>query len=282
MHIDNLYKNREVLLFKEVYAMEKIHGTSAHVSWKNGELSFFAGGVKQANFEALFNKEELSASFRALGYPEVVVYGEAYGGSCQGMAKLYGKSLAFVAFEVKVDEAWLNVPNAFDLATRLGFSFVDFKLVPATVEALDIELQRDSVQAVRNGMGEGHRREGIVIRPPIEVVKNNGARIIAKHKNEGFQETQTHRPLDPEALKVLEDAEKIAEEWVTPMRLAHVLDAFPEAGMEKTGEIIKAMVADVEREAGEEIISSPKVRAAIGKKTAVLFKSRLKSVLEER
>ena len=33
-HIDNLYRNQDVLLFKEVYALEKIHGTSAHVSFK--------------------------------------------------------------------------------------------------------------------------------------------------------------------------------------------------------------------------------------------------------
>lgn len=32
--IENLYKNRRIMLFKECYAMEKIHGTSAHVGWK--------------------------------------------------------------------------------------------------------------------------------------------------------------------------------------------------------------------------------------------------------
>ena len=56
MHIDNLYKNQEVLLFKECYAMEKIHGTSAHIRSKREEsetifvkkiknnLSFSSGG----------------------------------------------------------------------------------------------------------------------------------------------------------------------------------------------------------------------------------------------
>lgn len=31
MHIDNLYKDARVLSFKHVYALEKIHGTSAHI-----------------------------------------------------------------------------------------------------------------------------------------------------------------------------------------------------------------------------------------------------------
>ena len=30
-HIDNLYKNQDILKFKECYALEKIHGTSASV-----------------------------------------------------------------------------------------------------------------------------------------------------------------------------------------------------------------------------------------------------------
>ena len=32
-HIDNLYKDQRILLFRECFALEKIHGTSAHVSW---------------------------------------------------------------------------------------------------------------------------------------------------------------------------------------------------------------------------------------------------------
>lgn len=36
MHIDNLYKSQTLLMFRECYALEKIHGTSAHVMWKDG------------------------------------------------------------------------------------------------------------------------------------------------------------------------------------------------------------------------------------------------------
>ncbi len=53
MHIDNLYKNQEILMLKECYAMEKIHGSSAHISWKNdsfmesGIVNFFCGALKK-------------------------------------------------------------------------------------------------------------------------------------------------------------------------------------------------------------------------------------------
>jgi len=66
MHIDNLYKNQDILMFKECYACEKIHGTSAHVSWKNGKLSFFSGGVEYLEFVNLFDQEKLTDKFTEL------------------------------------------------------------------------------------------------------------------------------------------------------------------------------------------------------------------------
>ena len=63
MHIDNLYKNTDILMFKECYALEKIHGSSAHLAYKvqDGKpmLSFFAGGTSHAQFVAMFDKKVL-------------------------------------------------------------------------------------------------------------------------------------------------------------------------------------------------------------------------------
>ena len=277
LHIGNLYKECEVLLFKQVYAMEKIHGTSSHISWKDGELKFFAGGSNYNTFIALFDHEALKNAFLFLDYPEVTVYGEAYGGKCQGMAKTYGDKLRFVAFEVRIGDCWLKVPDAASVVSDLGLDFVHFRLIDATIEIIDAELLLDSVQAVKNGMGEGHKREGIVLRPMIELTKNNGERIIAKHKREDFQETKTRRNLDEDKLKVLDDAEKIAEEWVTMNRLEHVLDAYPlNLDIKETGHVITAMIEDIEREGEHEIVESRDARKSIGIRTAKLFKEKLK------
>ena len=70
-------------------------------------------------------------------------------------------------------------------------------------------------------------------------------------------------------------SEDIAVEWVTPMRLNHVLDKFSSAGIEKTGDTIKAMIEDVEREGKGEVIVSRELRGAIGRCTASLFKKLL-------
>ena len=209
-------------MFKKLFALEKLHGTSARVSWIDGQLRLSPGGGKIANFEKLFDQDDLRERFVKLGHESVVVYGELYGGSIMRMSNTYGKEQRFTAFEIKIGEAWLSVPNAFDVSNKLGLEFVHFVEIPGELEAIDAEKDADSVQAMRNGMGTGHQREGIVLRPPIECRNNRGARIVAKHKTDKFCETMTPRKVrDP--LKVLA-GEKAALEWVTDMRLAHVLD----------------------------------------------------------
>jgi len=280
MHIENLYKNQDILLFKECFAMEKIHGTSAHVSWKDGAIHLFSGGVSYDEFKKLFDEVRLTELFEALKKDSVVVFGEAYGGKCQGMSKTYGKELRFVAFEVKIGDSWLDVPSAEGVAHHLGLDFVPYVRCSTNIEELNQQRDSFSVQAKKNGIEGDHKREGVVLRPIIEVVKNNGKRIIAKHKADDFQEVKTPRSIDKDKLQVLAKAEEIASEWVTPMRLNHVLQNFPEYTIQDTGKIINAMIEDVEMESKGEIIESADARRAISRKTAIMFKDTLKKSLQ--
>jgi len=286
-HIPNLYKAREILLFKEVFALEKIHGTSAHIAWTarptfaaGGVVRFFAGGIDHARFVALFDTDALAAKFREIGQDDVTVYGEAYGGKCQGMGKTYGPDLRFVVFDVKIDASWLAVPQAEDIAEHLGLEFVEYCKVSTDIASLDAARDADSVQALRNGMGAGHLREGIVLRPLVEVRMNNGERIIAKHKSDAFAE-RLHQPkIGKEPTEQMTEARAIADEWVTPMRLTHVLDKMPpETGIEQTGDVIRAMLEDVLREAAGEIEDTKDVRKAVGQAAARMFKARLQGAL---
>jgi hypothetical protein len=290
MHIENLYRpeGQHVLLFREVYAMEKVHGTSAHVSWNDGAVGFFAGGAKHATFSSIFD-QDLADRFKAIGQPKVMVFGEAYGGSQQKMKTVYGAEMRFIAFEVKIETEtgpnWLSVPQAADVVEKLGLEFVPFVRVPADVPALDAQRDAPSEVAKRRGMGDNHPREGIVIRPLIEVRMNNGERVIAKHKGEAFSEVANPRPVvDPEKLVVLLAAEAIATEWVTSMRLDHVCDALAEAGtpvgeMSHTPIVIRAMIADVKRESTGEVVWSVDAEKAIGSATAKMWKARVSRVV---
>lgn len=283
MHINNLYKVQDILMFRECYALEKIHGTSAHISYtKEKGVTFFSGGENYDRFSKLFDLSIID-KFVVLGIDSVTVYGEAYGGKQQGMSATYGKELRFVVFDVKVGDSWLSVPNAHDVATKLGLEFVHYNKVPTTIEALDTERDADSVQAVRNGVGSGKLREGVVLRPLIELTKNDGSRIIVKHKRVEFSETAKPREVDPAKLTILTQANEIATEWVTSMRLEHVVDRLKSVGHkmdgpEYTSYAIGAMVDDIKREAEDEVIWSKEVERAIGKATALLFKQKVTSI----
>lgn len=283
LHIENLYRPeaQRLLLFKELYALEKVHGTSAHIRWTDGQLGFHSGGEKQSRFEGLFDHEALRKAFQEMGHEKVVVYGEAYGGAQQKQAWRYGPELRFVAFDVMIGDHWLTVPSADEVVTKnLGLRFVDYAKVPAELSALDAERDRPSTEAKRNGVEGDQPREGVVLRPVIELTHATG-RLIAKHKRDDERETKTPRKVvDPSQLETLTKAEEIAEEWVTPTRLEHVLDKLPpDIGPEKTRDVIAAMTEDVLREGSGEFVDSKEARAAIGRKAAKLFLNHLKMVL---
>ena len=295
IHIDNLYKNQEILLFKDCYALEKIHGTSTNLTWRNNsDLNFHPGGIDFSDFVCLFDIPYLRQELTKLELGDIKIYGEAYGGKCQGMSNTYGKELKFIVFDIKIDGLWLSVPQAEVVTKRLGLEFVSYQKIEATVSQIKVQAYMPSIQAQRNMIGtsvgngvliitEYKEREGVVLRPLIELTKNNGERIIAKYKIEKFQETKKKRTLiSEEKLQVLIKADEIAEEWVTNMRLTHILDTFPGADIRQTGCIIKNMIGDIKRESEKEVIWSKEVEKAIGKNTAQLFKKRLQSNLEEK
>ena len=69
-HIVNLYRpdGQTILLFRECWALEKVHGTSAHVSFvRSGAggiaVSFSPGAESAERFRALFDADKLLSAF---------------------------------------------------------------------------------------------------------------------------------------------------------------------------------------------------------------------------
>jgi len=278
-HIGNLYQNQTILQFKRCFWTEKVHGTSASLSWNSGTLKYSPGGCKYDTFVAIFNHEALVAAFTELGHDEVVVYGEQYGGKQQGMSKTYGPDPKFIVFEVQVGEFWLDVPKAANVAEKLGLEFVPWGEIPAEMADIDAARDADSEVAVRRGMGPGHKREGVVLRPITEWIHQSGhGPIRVKHKREDFQETRTKRVVgDPLAVQAGEAA---ALEWVTDERMRHVCDHVAAVlgrppVMENVRDVIAAMIEDVLREGAEEVTDDRPTRKAIGTAAVKAFKARL-------
>lgn len=279
-HIENLYRSQDILLFKECYALEKVHGMSAWITLHREKgLTFYAGGASEVNFRALFDADKVKAHLESLGCEEATVFGEVHGGDIMHASNTYGKQMAFVAFDLQIDRLFLSVPQMDELLTKFGFEVIPYKKIPTTMEAIDAERDAPSIVAVRRGITEPKPREGVVLRPLMELTKNNGERIIAKHKIEKHSERRTPQKVeDPAKLKVLADAKAIAEEWVTPNRFEHVVSKLRAMGtiigceMRHAPIIIAAMQEDVTREAKGEIIVSKEAMNAIGKKTVELLR----------
>lgn len=278
--IPNLEKDQTILMFKECYALEKIHGTSAHIKYKDGNLSFFSGGCVHKNFVSIFDKEALE-NYAKKRSGDFVIYGEAYGGKINGGSKTYCKDIKFVVFDVKVGDCWLSVPDAYEVSKSMGLDFVMFWRCPTNIDYLNMRRDCNSVQAYKNGMGSDKMSEGVVLRPIVEMTTNSGRRICAKYKRAEFCERKTKQEVTPERMKVLSDANDIAEEWVTMNRLDNILSHIekkPE--ISDIRDIIKLMVQDVETEAKDEIVESREARKAISRLAAKLFKEKLTIDLE--
>lgn len=289
MSINNLYRNPGILNeILEWWALEKIHGTSARISFSDKEVKFFSGGEKYEKFVGLFGVELLKTKFLELqaqkNFEKIVIYGEAYGGKQQKMSHTYGNDLKFICFEVQIDDKWLNVPDAEQIVLNFGLEFVSYKKISAEnreqLEKLLKEARDEqSIQAIRNSIGEGKTREGIVMRPIVEKNDLLGERIIYKYKTTEFSENKNPRDL----VKIsFSENTKLAEDWVTLRRLEHILDKFSQKKQPEISDIIKEMEKDIFKEAGDEITDSIAVRKAIRKESAKLYITFLKNKLESK
>lgn len=287
LHIRNLSaKDQDILLFKEAFAMEKVHGTSTHISWDGKEVKFFSGGTKYENFIALFDKDKLIQLFTdKFGPIPVTIYGEGAGGKEQGMSATYGKNLFFIAFDVKVNNSWLSVPQAENVVQYFELEFVPYHKISVNLESLNCERDRPSEVAIRRGCGDNKIREGIVVRPLQEFTKSNSERVILKHKRPEFGERKAKIEKDTNGEFILTEARKIADECVVMNRLNNILSHHPEfIGIENTSDVIKTMLFDIKREAQEEGIVkewTKEIDKQIGHNTVILYKEYLKHQLLE-
>jgi hypothetical protein len=249
---------------------EKIHGTSAWFTFKDSKLLFHSGGETLETFRAVFNVPELETNLK--GSACVQVYGEAYGGKQQKMAHVYGPNLKFVVFDVKINDCWLDVMDAEHFAHYLGLEYVHYMVGRCTVELIEAEMRRESVQALRNGVGQGLEREGVVVRPMRERVDAFGERVIYKHVNRMFSELKTTPKLG-ERLQMERDTAKILDQWVTPQRLQHVLTHTSLSSVAKVfiPKLVSEVAEDIKRECVNEFEWTPEIEKAIKSAAGKLF-----------
>ena len=301
--ISNLYADTRILEQPECYALEKIHGSSAHLHYvpaggdpapgsrgtrlatDDATLVMFSG-AQQPAFEKLFNTGHLLNVFGLMGVP-VKVHGEIYGGKVQNGTWRYGPELRFVVFDVNYNGEWLTIPEAEAVTKLLGLEFVHYVRIPTQLPLIDAMRDATSEQAIRNGVttkdGPFIRREGVVLRPIEEKPDYRGDRICAKHKRAEERETKTIREVNTEKIALKQAAREIAEEWVTENRIKNARSHHSETEWVLTNmrNLIRYVHDDVYKEAGSELTQTPETSKELCSVAAKLIKQSFENALKE-
>ncbi|MHA1270292.1 MAG: RNA ligase family protein [Candidatus Helarchaeota archaeon] len=111
----------------------------------------------------------------------VCLYGEGYGARIQkGGGKYIPDGVDFILFDVKIDFYWLKDENIRDIARKLGI-----KVVPIIHRGT----LHDAIQMCRKGFKSifgDFIAEGIVLKPEVDLLMQNGERVITKVKYKDF------------------------------------------------------------------------------------------------
>ena len=113
------------------------------------------------------------------------IYGEGYGAGIQKAGTHYiSKGVAFIVFDVKVNDIYLKIDARDDIANKLGAPIVPF----IGYFTLD-----EAIEYVRNGFkstiaeDKNFMAEGLVLRTELGLRNRMGKRLIVKVKYEDFE-----------------------------------------------------------------------------------------------
>ena len=172
---------------------EKVDGMNIRVIWKplynNSIPKFhvsFVGRTNKAEIPThLFNKlqEIFPVEKFKKEYPEteMCLYGEGYGVKIQKGGKYISYGVDFILFDIGINGFWLSRKNIEDIANKL-----EIKVVPIIGEGTLHEAIRMTKKGVTSTFGN-FIMEGFVLRPKVDLLFQNGNRVITKIKHKDFQ-----------------------------------------------------------------------------------------------
>ncbi len=270
-HIDNLTSNSDLYLLKEVVCTEKVDGTNARFGLVEGQ--FLVGGRNiifgpnddPFGFHSWVIENDIEARVRRAfpDDPTVTIFGEWFGPGIQKGID-YGKERRFAGFDICFGKNWADPYEVHEF-----FAKMDLPTVPIVYRGPMEQEYIDNLRGWTTRVGmqkEGNVWEGVVITPPRILRDRWGGRLIAKAKNPTFSEV-ARAPKEPKPGVAQEDVDALLA-YCTPERLRHVLTALREQGVDvttqkTTGEVIRAMIEDVLREATDLTVAQRSIAGKI-------------------
>lgn len=168
-----------------VYVTEKIHGTNGKWVYSDGEL--YCGSRTKFRKDSIWNKIAEKHGLRDIlsKHPGLVLYGEVYGPGIQDLT--YGVTEPTVAFFDVYDTRngrWMPSGQFFDFLYEHNLPGVPILKVGGFNLAECYELAEG--QTTLLPPGEGHVREGIVVKPELEGWDQEIGRVFLKLAGEGY------------------------------------------------------------------------------------------------
>lgn len=274
-HIENIDEVPAVFELPEVVVTEKVHGSAMRIGLIDGKVRI---GGRRLEFVDIRPESKEGQGFvswvldtgldrkvsEAFAGHDVILFGEWHGSGTpsKGWPQIqkgirYLKGNDFRIFDIKLDGAYLAQDEVPACAARVGL-----KAMPVLYrgrpdgEAFNSLIDTMSRVGEENGIADPENTiEGIVVRPPEMQWDPKGGPVMAKYKVGKWAERASkakHPKTPPKEKPVIPGAKEFAEEFVTPVRLEHVLDQLREEGIpidvKSMGEVMKRMGQDIKRE----------------------------------
>jgi len=306
-----LDRRQEILSVKQVVACEKLHGTNFRVFFpagiesiedvryggRNEELALddktFYGGRPKAWFTARPELlEKLRYLFAERGYGDVTIFGEACGTGIQkGVRYADEGEVLFRAFDIAIGENLATYDLFVEICDSAGLPRVpELWRGEPSLEAFDALLEKNSVEAVRNGLTgvDGKNvMEGVVIRSNPLLRTNEGEWLIIKHKASGFEEIAKARRLRSfqKGRDSLGPVQQFAADFVLPGRIKNAQGRLRDHGIDLCHDmrdmlhLVPAIVADLHKECEVEWqelrqqgFSDGQIRTAVTKTLSAVYR----------
>ncbi|MFH1654926.1 MAG: RNA ligase family protein [Pseudomonadota bacterium] len=274
-HMKNLDEMTSIYNLDEVIVTEKVHGSSMRIGMIDGALRI---GGRRLEFTNISPESKDGQGFvswvidtglnqrlqEKFSDHDITFYGEWFGSGTpkRGWPKIqkgirYIDGNDFRVFDVKLDGKYLAQDEVEKYATMVGL-----KTLPVLYRGKPDEktffsfIDTFSRLGKENGIDDPQNTiEGIVIRPVEFMWAENRDPMMAKLKIGKWAEraSMSKGPKTPKKKReIIPGAEEFAKEFVTEMRLEHILDQLREEKIDiaptAMGEVMKRMGQDIKRE----------------------------------
>lgn len=170
----------------EYVCTEKVDGTNIRIIWDGHKVSF-AGHTEKSEIpqhliqflESKFLTQEMEYLFeQVFNDKEVIIYGEGYGNKIQANGDKYLENeVDFIAFDVLVNNKFVNRNNVNDICYKLGINSVPIVFWGTLLEVIEYVSRHNASK-----LNEEHEMEGVVARPEVEIYDEKGFPITCKIK----------------------------------------------------------------------------------------------------